>query len=74
MTKMPEVASHDHHEKPLSKRAKRRLPLWHVELIKEQLIVWDALLLKCQHGPVREGACSAQNWPRMTGFKPDRAD
>ena len=32
-------------------------PLWHVELIKEELVVWDALLLKGQHCPVRKRAC-----------------
>ena len=28
------------------------LPLWHLQLIYEELVVWDALLLKCQHRPV----------------------
>ena len=32
-------------------------PLWHVELINEELVVWDALLLKRQHCPVGEWAC-----------------
>ena len=71
---MPEVAHQDHHEKPLSDGAKRRSPLWHVELIKEQLIVWDALLLKCQHGPVREGACSARGLASNENCKADKAD
>ena len=74
MTKMPEMAGQDHHEKLRSDSAKRRSPLWHVELIKEHLIVWDALLLKCQHGPVREGACSAQKLTSNDNSKEDRAN
>ncbi len=68
------IADQDHHEKLLSDRAKRRSPLWHVELIKEQLIVRDALLLKCQHGPVREGACSTQSLASNDSFTADKDD
>ena len=44
----------------LSHSPERHSPLWHIELIKEQLIVRNALLLKRQHGPMREGACNIQ--------------